>query len=162
MSRVGGRPRAQGGSVLALLSLLTACANHGLAFWGNARVEVTRPTPQARSNLPVTVEWTGPAGAYAVFIDRSPMPPGKDVRWLARDDDACRKAPGCPDATWLAARGVYVTTSKSVVVSTISTTTAGRHRSDHAHRAVIVPLDAGGGRSGEQAYSRTFFVLDGR
>ena len=127
-------------------------------------VKVTAPAHGATVALPLVVRLstdasTDPDTQLAAFVDRAPMPPGRDLRWLARDDDACRRVPTCPDAGWLRTRGIYVTDGRSVEIDAVpSSVSGGRNRSDDGHRVTVVMLDRDGRRKGEAAASRLFFV----
>ena len=95
-------------------------------------------------------------GSFAVFLDRSPVPPGKPLNWLARNDSSCGEQPGCPDASYYAKLGVFETTGTELVINEIP---GAKKKSDgkrDRHRAVIVLLDAQGQRIGEIAYDVIF------
>jgi hypothetical protein len=147
---------------VALLALglvaLAGCRSHDLAFRDDDRLRIVRPGDRQRVTLPVTLEWSGSASLYAVFVDRSPMPPGKDLDWLARGDDACKRSPSCPDRAWFNAHGVFLSETKSVSIPAIPSSSGRRARSDGGHRFVLVPLRDGGWRSTESGSARTLLV----
>ncbi|MDT7570137.1 MAG: hypothetical protein QOE05_311 [Actinomycetota bacterium] len=156
-------------AVSALLSL-TGCAFQGVNLVQDNRVEITQPRDRAEVTLPVTVRWTykdlkivGDTAAgkdavqFAVFIDRAPMPRGKDVRWLARDDQVCRHVPTCPDAEWLRARNIAVQAATTMVIDAIPDNRRNKRGADQ-HEVTIVLLDAAGRRTGESSFSVEFSV----
>lgn len=160
-------------SALALPLLcvaLTACVPQGLAFRVDERLTFVEPEDRSTVSLPITIDWdirdfeiTGPggdpredAGYFAVFLDRTPMPPGKPLRWLVRDDRSCREDDGCPDEAYLAERGVYTTTETELTLEQVPLTNDDDRR--ERHRATIVLLDASGTRIGESAFEVAFDV----
>ena len=151
---------------VALLAALAGCGTDGLAFREDTRLDIVEPADRARVALPVTLRWEtdglrlgdpdGPQ-AFAVFVDREPVRPGRSLRDVG--DDECKKTPGCPDPTYLRERHVHVTTETSLVLEAVpdlrsSTRTGASDR----HEAVIVLLDAEGRRMGEAAYAAEFTV----
>ena len=93
-------------------------------------------------------------GAFAVFVDRAPMPVGKDLKWLARRDKGCQRDARCPDAEYLADRGVYVTTDTSLSVDRLPNAGDGVGKEQHFVNVVLV--DGTGHRIGESAWYRAF------
>ena len=146
------------GLLILGLVALTGCRNHDLAFRDDDRLRIVRPGDRDRVTLPLTLEWKGSASLYAVFVDRSPMPPGKDLEWLARGDDVCQRSSSCPDRAWFNAHGVFLSETDSVTIPAIPSSSGRRERSDGGHRFVLVPLAAGGRRSTESASARTLLV----
>jgi hypothetical protein len=154
-------------SVLGLALLASSCAS-GLAFVQDRRLDITAPRAHARVSLPVTLSWTiddfrvtGADGAadprsgyFAVFMDRSPVPPGKPLSWIAREDRVCGRTPGCPDATYLSDHRVYSTSETTITFEHLPDLgAAGGHET---HEATIVLLDGTGRRIGESAWYVTF------
>lgn len=160
---------------LALAATVPACVSDGLAFRTDTRVEVTSPEDRSEVTLPVTVSWTvrdfevvepgepagvstdQEAGYFGVFVDRAPQPPGEPVAWVARDDPSCRAADGCPDAEYLALRGVFETTDTSITLSQLPQASA-ESRTRERHTVTIVLLDPEGRRIGESAFPVDFIV----
>ncbi len=156
-------------AVLSLCGALTACVPQGLAFRADQRLTFVLPEDRSTVSLPVTIDWDirdfavvdpgQPAaegeGYFAVFVDRAPVPPGESLSWIARDDDDCRAADGCPDEEYLNTRGVYATTETKLVFEQLPRTTDLEGRKER-HRAVVVLLDAGGKRIGESAFEIAF------
>ncbi|MDQ1712087.1 MAG: hypothetical protein QOE45_1537 [Frankiaceae bacterium] len=150
------RPAATAATTLIACALLSACAPRGLAFRVDKRVSFRSPRDRATVTLPVTLDWdaTGFAGTFAVFLDRTPMPPGRSLRWLARNDVNCVAARGCPDAEYLRERGVYPTTETQLTLAAVP-----KAGTKNRHRATIVLLDADGQRIGESAFELEFTVV---
>ncbi len=82
------------------------------------------------------------------------MPVGKDLSWLARDDSACERDPGCPNAKYLAEQDVYVTTTPQVSLDRLPD--AGDGVGDEQHFVNVVLLNGKGVRIGESAWYRPF------
>lgn len=157
---------------LAALAVLgtTACVPQGLAFRLDDRLTITAPQDRAEVTLPVTIDWevedfdvvepgTAPregAGYFAVFVDRAPVPPGKTLAHVARKDTGCRPADGCPDAEYLASRGIYTTTDTQLVLEQLPRGDDEDRR--ERHTATIVLLDGAGARLGESAFEVVFEV----
>jgi hypothetical protein len=147
----------------------TGCVPQGLAFRLDDRLTITAPQDRDVVSLPVTITWevedfavvepgTQPregAGYFAVFVDRAPVPPGETLAHVARDDTGCREDAGCPDAEYLAARGVHTTTATSLVLDQLPRGEEGRRE---RHTATIVLLDGAGRRLGESAFDVAFEV----
>ena len=172
MSHVGRRP-ATAVALLGLCGVLSGCVPQGLAFKVDERLTFQSPEDRATITLPLKLDWdirdfeiTEPGGEprkdegyFAVFIDGSPMPPGEKLRWIARKDNSCRAADGCPDEEYLEARGIYTTTETELVLEQLPRTTSeddGERR--ERHRATIVLLDASGTRIGESAFEVAFDI----
>ncbi len=156
-----------GALALAALSLATGCGGQQLSFVQDRRVEMLRPADRSTVSVPLLVEWKASdfaagegAGAFGIFLDRAPQPPGKTLAWLFRDDGACRGPGGlvvCNTDDFLAQRNVYRTVQTSLkldVVPELPETDAART----FHEVTVVLLDRGGRRVGEGAWSRQFRV----
>lgn len=156
-------------AVVAALAL-SGCRTERLAFRADVPVTIASPTDRERVTLPVVVDLTTTAQLvqrqgrhpdlplFAVFVDQEPMPVGRTLDWVARDDDSCREAPGCPDISYLNARAVFVTSSTSIRVDTVLTSPRGRELTGGLHRMTVVLLDVQGRREVEPVASRVFFV----
>ncbi len=162
-----------GAGLLALCAALSGCVPQGLAFKVDERLTFRSPEDRSTVRLPVTLDWdirdfaiTPPggeprddAGYFAVFVDTSPMPPGKPLRWIARKDNSCRAADGCPDEEYLEARGIYTTTETQLVLEQLPRTTSEDEEDRRErHRATVVLLDASGRRIGESAFEIAFDI----
>jgi hypothetical protein len=161
-------------AVLAMALLLPGCAVKGLGFREDDRVKIVSPKNHSTLKLPVTVRWTtkdfrvtGPggsptddAGYFAVFLDRSPQPPGETVEWLAKDDPTCFRSRGCPDAAWFTDHNIFPTTATSFTVDVLPTRTKEDLRT--LHEVTVVLLDAAGRRIGESAFWVDFRVTGTR
>jgi hypothetical protein len=153
-----------GGLACALVGT-SACSQfgtEGLQLRTDDSIEIVVPADRADVAAPIAVSWTDDAprdgGAYLVLVDRSPMPPGEDVAWFARDDDSCVASQGCPDELWLARRGITVTTERSVTIEIVPP--RGESRTDAPYDLTIVRLAADGTRDGESAFSVQFRLED--
>ena len=157
-------------AVLAsLVVFVSGCVPEGLAFVQDRRVEILEPEGHSTVTLPVTFEWriedfeiTGPdgqsrenAGYFGLFLDQTPVPPGKPLSWVARDDIACLSTPGCPDETYFADRRIWTTSETSFTLKHLPDleTASGTE----THELSIVLLDGTGRRIGESAWYVTFF-----
>ena len=160
--------RLQACSFLVGLALVASSCAHGLAFVQDRRLTITSPATQAKVHLPFTLRWrmrdfqvTGPdgradpkAGYFGVFLDRTPVPPGNPLSWIARDDRRCKLIPGCPDDSYLTDRHVYATTDTQLRFALLPDLQAvGGHET---HAVTIVLLDGAGHRIGEHAWYATF------
>lgn len=155
--------------VLSLCAALAGCVPDGLAFRTDQRLTIVEPEDRSTVSLPVTIDWDirdfdieAPGGEvredegyFGVFVDTTPMPPGKPLRWIARKDNSCREADGCPDEEYLAARNIYTTTETELTLDQLPRTTNDDDRRER-HRVTIVLLDASGTRIGESAFEVAF------
>jgi hypothetical protein len=149
--------------VVAALLLATACSG-SMQYKNDHRIAITAPKNRSDVSVPFTVRWTykdfrvtgatpaadRTAGYFAVFIDRSPMPAGQDMRWLARSDRSCAKTQGCPDAQYLADHHVFTTSDPQLTVSTLPSTNI--RTATERHEVTVVLLDGTGHRIGESAW----------
>lgn len=149
--------------------MAAACIPEGLAFVQDDRVEIVAPEGHTKVTLPVTIDWevedfevtgeTGQAsddaGYFGVFVDTNPVPPGKSLEWIARDDRACSNTEGCPDETYLADRGVYPMTDTSITLNRLPDLDA--YEGHETHEVTVVLLDGTGRRLSENAWHVTFF-----
>lgn len=147
------------GAATFLLAALSGCAVDGLTFVKDDRVRIQHPGDGDSVTLPFDLTWTVTDfdGSFAVFFDRPPMRPGRDLLSLVDDTDPCRALPGCPTTSWLNERDIYITDGLSTRVERLR----DNSRSDHAkdrHLASIVLLDDQGRRVGESVYIVEFFV----
>lgn len=158
---------AAGGLMAA--SLLQGCGFHNLAFTTDTRLHFTAPRSRSLVALPITLSWTmkdfsvvpagtppasSRAGYFAVFLDRAPMKPGQTVAVIADRD--CRSTPGCVNATYLAARGVYTTDTDSLTLRELAQLNS--YQSVQLHEATVVLVDGSGRRIGESAWYVDFRV----
>ena len=141
----------------------------GLAFRLDDRVQITAPADREEVELPVTLRWSvedfevvqpgtevrEDAGYFAVFVDRAPVPPGKTLAWIARNDSGCSESSGCPDAEYLSSRGIYTTSETQLVLEQLPRGDEGKR---DRHTATIVLLDGSGARIGESAFEVVFEV----
>lgn len=140
---------AIGAGVLAL----AGCGGAPRAFTVDGHVRITAPAPLAVVSTPFTVRWTSTDDAqrYAVFVDQDPIAPGRTLRDLA--DDQCKHARGCPDAGYLANRGVFVTARRQVEVPLLPILKGTGARARHpGHRITLVAVDARGRRTSDASW----------
>lgn len=150
--------------VLVAAAALSGCTVNGLAFREDHRVDIVTPEDRAEVVLPVTITWTADdieAGAgggpfFAVFVDRSPIKPGQNLRSIA--DDSCNRTPGCPDLEYFRDRYVFVTDATSVTLDAVPRRSGQRTSAKDRHEATIVLVDAEGRRIGEAAFTVEFTV----
>ena len=156
--------------VALLLATATACGfgTAGLSFVADDRVSITSPRDREKVRLPVTLDWTvedfgitqpglgsgDDQGYFAVFADRTPVPPGKTLAYVARDDRSCRRDDGCPDEEYLETRHIYTTTRTRLVLTTLPKTASDGRR--EFHDVTVVLLDSDGRRIGESAWHVRF------
>lgn len=159
-------------TVLAVSSLLVlGCGTQGLNFRQDTRLEFRTPEDRARDlEAPVTVDWTmsdfestgrdgradADAGYFAIFLNRRPQPPGESLDWLARDDETCIAAHGCPDEDYFAERGVHTTTETEFTFERLPDI------DDPYHEVTIALLNGRGERIGESAWAIEFRTEDHR
>lgn len=162
------RPTRRLAAALVLVSAASACSAGQLQFRQDHRLSFSAPESRERVTAPLTISWsmedfeaTGldgsrekGRGAFAVFVDRAPMPVGKDLRWLGRNDPGCKRDARCPDEKYLSDRGVFVTTSSSVTVEQLPR--VGDGVGDEQHYVNVVLVDGTGHRIGESAWYLPF------
>lgn len=143
---------------------LSGCVAQGLAFRADDRLTITSPKDRAEVTLPLTVSWQirdfriergtgatgGSAGYFAVFVDQAPVPPGKPLSWVARKDRTCRASDGCPDAQFLASRGIYSTTDTHITFEQLPRPADSNQKERHS--VTVILLDPSGHRIGESAF----------
>ncbi|HVF75556.1 MAG TPA: hypothetical protein VM938_10950 [Acidimicrobiales bacterium] len=147
---------------LAVAALLTGgCAVSGINLVQDQRVRILAPGPDDEVTVPLTIRWEAERVeglTFAVFVDRAPIKPGASLRSLAEDDDVCLSRPDCPDAGYLASKGVYVTTEPSVTLPGLPDHRATEEHRRDPHFATIVLID-GDRRVGESAWYRDFSII---
>jgi hypothetical protein len=145
-------------AVLLLVVATTGCAVHGLEFVQDTRMHVVSPRNQALVRLPFTIRWTmrdfrvkgAHHGSFAVFIDQAPIRPGQTLRAVAANDPTCLKNPHCPNAKYLAARQIYVTTHDWLTLRQVFPLKS--YENVQLHEATIILLDSSGHRESESAW----------
>ncbi|MGH2812497.1 MAG: hypothetical protein ACRDI1_07265 [Actinomycetota bacterium] len=158
-------------ALLWVLAGLAGCGFGGLNFLQDKRLTITSPTDRERVDLPVTVEWkvtdfrvTGEDGSrrtdsgfFGLYVDRAPQPPGETQEFLVRDDQTCRRTPGCPDEAFLAQRDIHTTTKTRFTIEFLRDLDPESSRRDF-HEVTIVFLNGVGERIGESAFTIQFEV----
>lgn len=149
---------------------LAGCATYAeLAYRQDHRLRFTAPRPYELVKEPVTLSWTmkdfdivepgsgspeDSAGYFAIFIDKAPVKPGRTLAEVAGRDQACDRDPKCPDARYLADRGVYTTTKTGFELDAVPALDS--NETVQLHEATVVLLDAAGHRIGEAAWHVPF------
>jgi hypothetical protein len=141
------------GPALLAVGILLVGTGCDVAAPGGSSIRITAPDAMADAELPLEVRWESdetPEGGFAVFVDRAPIAPGRDLRSLARRerDTACLQRDGCPDADWLNARRVYVSDGSAAIVDAL-----GDNADGDVHRVSVVALDRDGRRSSDAGAS---------
>ena len=157
----------------ALLLTLTGCAlaHPGSLQWRvDKRLHFLSPAARAKVGQPVTITWrmdnfhiaplgSGPSskntGYFAIFIDRSPMKPGKSLNAINKHDAACVDAAVCTTKDYLARKQVYTTTKDEFTVQDVSDILSNK-LSTQFHTATLVLLNTAGLRIGESAWTIEF------
>lgn len=159
--------------VVVLGLLFAACGTNGLNFLQDNRVAITAPSDRAQVDFPITVTWTvkdfkitgadgqrrPDAGYFGVFVDRSPQPPQEKQEWLVRENQRCRRIPGCPDEEFLALQDIHSTTERKFTIGSLpepSSNSTQRRR--EFHDVTIILLNGMGERIGESAFTVQFEV----
>jgi hypothetical protein len=151
-------------SILGLALFASSCATSGLAFVQDDRLEIVSPVSHTKVSLPVTIRWkvdgfrvTRPdgmsdrnSGYFGIFVDRAPVPPGKTLDWIARDDKRCLANPPCPDELYFADRETYTTDQTFFTLAQLPDQDA--YQGHETHEVSIVLLDGAGRRIGESAW----------
>lgn len=134
--------------------VVAGCGGAPRALVADQHVRIVSPAPLDVVAAPFTVRWTSTNRSdrsFAVFVDLQPVPPGHQLRDLA--DEQCKKIRGCPDAGYLANRGVFVTERSEVEVPTLPVLRGTGARARHpAHIVTIVTLDSAGRRTGDGSW----------
>lgn len=130
---------------------------------------MTIVSPENRSvvQLPLTLRWNarldtldGGAKRFGIFVDRATISPGRSLRYLARDDQICRRRQGCPDDGWLAQNYVFRTTETTLTIERLpDLRPPTRPKAPDLHEAAIILLDDRDRRVGESAF-RVSFIVD--
>ena len=164
------RPSTASRAVVALLAVtaLSGCNLSSLQLTNDRRLTFSTPQARTRVKTPLVISWTmkdfdaaGLTGAkdphegvFAVFVDSAPMPAGKDLKWLARDDKGCAHDAECPSKPYLTARNVFLTTDPTLTVTLLPRQSDGV--GDEQHYVNVVLLDGTGTRIGESAWYLPF------
>jgi hypothetical protein len=102
-----------------------------------------------------------------VFVDGTPIAPGKSLRSMVNKNDfQCKSNPDCPvspslvpDQTWLSARQVFLTRQQSVQLDSVTYLQGELNgRGNKYHQVTVVPLDSRGVRPSEAAWTIYFKI----
>ena len=155
-------------AVPLLVLSLSACGIDRFQFRNDHRLTFEQPEERSLVELPLTITWqmegfdavgldgsaeTG-RGAYAVFVDRAPMPVGRDLRWVMRNFPGCDVDAQCPTVDQLAERDIHLTTDTTVTLEELgaSSTASG----DEEHYVNVVLVNGEGERMLESAWYLPF------
>lgn len=157
-------------ALLGLLAsvVLTGCSFEDLQFTNDERLDFVSPAERSLVKAPLTIEWEmrdfeavgldgsreEDRGVYAVFVDRAPMPVGKDLKWVFRDDRGCKRDARCPSLQQLKDRGILVTTDTKATIDVLPQ--VGDGVGDEQHYVNVVLLDGTGHRIGESGWYLPF------
>lgn len=149
--------RARGAvAVLAVVLCASSCTADGLTR--DQALRIVSPSARGAVRLPFTITWRAvPGRRVLLLIDHAPMRPGAPLRSLVPESDPCRSEPGCPDATWLNERHVYVSGGTSITVDTLADNRPNNRTHDR-HEITAVVVDQAGTRVGSAAAVREFTV----
>ncbi len=163
--------RAGALALLVLSTCLGACDTSDYAFRVDKSIEIVEPKARTEVPLPALVRWTDErppnnprvdvgdpkAEYYAVFLDQSPMGPGKTLESLLDERDPCRPGQECPNAEQLSALRVFLVAEPNVTLEFVADRRPSRGEGKDTHEVAIVRM-RGDRRVGEAAFLQTFFV----
>jgi hypothetical protein len=144
--------------LLLLSAVSAACSGGPIDFSANQSLTITTPSPLAVVSLPLEAAWhvTGSShDRYAVFVDRTPIAPGAQLRALA--GTSCKHHAHCPSASFLAGLGVYVTSSQGVSIPSLPD--LGGTNGDEpqpVHTLTVVLVNSAGRRIGASSWQTEF------
>ena len=118
---------------------LTGCSE-GLSFRQDDRLKITAPLDGELVSEPLLVEWKmsprpDSVKGFLVFVDRAPQPPGKTIEHFKPENRS----------------NVYRASGTSIEIAALERATTGPNSRRDQHRILIVPVDAGGRRIGENS-----------
>lgn len=116
---------------------LSGCLD-GMAFHADRRLRIIEPAQDDFAQAPLQLRWKaeglgGAVVSYGVFVDRSPIAPGKSVNELRGDDRV----------------NMYVTGKTQLVIEQIGSRTGVTKSQEDLHEITVIALDAAGARVGE-------------
>jgi hypothetical protein len=160
------RRRRVGLALLLAVAPLTGCGFSNLQFRTDHRLDFLSPDDRAKVTQPVTISWrmddfriaelgseppTRDAGYFAIFVDRSPVKPGKTLRDVVGGDDYCRQNPKCTSRAELRQYRVFTTTDTSFRFPRLPDLLSN-DESVQLHTFTVVLMDTAGHRIGESAW----------
>jgi hypothetical protein len=155
-----------GSALLLAVATLTGCGFSNLQFRTDHRLDFVSPEPRAEVKQPVTITWhmddfriadqgseppTRDAGYFAIFVDRSPVKPGKTLKDVVGGDDYCRQNPRCTSRAELRQYGVFTTTDTSYRFPRLPDLLSN-DEDVQLHTFTVVLMDTAGHRIGESAW----------
>lgn len=152
-------------ALLLALALVAPGCGEGLRFTRDARLEFVAPADREVVQTPVALRWRmqrPPGDVFAVFVDRPPVPPGRPIESVAAEDPLCRPEVRCPDARWLADRGIRLTRRSQLVLDALPAARGRKVGGRRLHVVTVVLLDRHGVRRDESAWRLSFFTPEPR
>lgn len=158
--------------LIVVLALTAGCDTSGFAFKVDKSITITAPKARSEVSRPLLVRWTDSqpparprvapndpkAEYYAVFLDRSAMPPRKRLSSLVKGIVKCSDIKGCPTKQQLEDLGVFLVARPSLSIPFVrDLRSTSRGGTKDVHELTVVRM-RGDQRSGESAYLQTFFV----
>jgi hypothetical protein len=141
---------------------LAACTFSNVDLVQDRRVHILTPGDQATVTTPLTMRWSArDTGSlrFAVFVDRATLRPGERLRSVVpKDDTVCRSDPHCPDASWLASNGVYITAGTSLTLPSLKDNRPANNLGARDSHTITVVLLDGDRRQGEGSWYRQVYV----
>jgi len=160
------------GAMVLLSVAAVACDTSNYAFKVDESIKIAAPTARSEVSLPVMIRWTDSkpfsaprvapqdptAEYYGVFVDNSPLAPGKRLESLVPGDTPCEISQGCPSEKQLSDARAFLTAKQSVLLEFIADLRpTSRGNTKDTHEVTIVRM-RGDKRVGEAAFRQTFFV----
>ena len=155
-----------------MAAAVSGCAVSGLNLVNDHRLRFESPPSRAHVHLPLSLSWTirdftpvqrgseppsHDRGYFGIFVDRAPVGPGETLESIAHDDTACKRTPGCPDASYLTNRQIYTTTRTRLVLDHVDNL-IGSHEHQQLHEVTVILVDSSGNRIGEGAWHVDFWL----
>ncbi len=143
--------RRRAGLLAAALAATQLAACGQLLFRQSDRLEMLAPANYSKVREPLILRWaardfSAPAdGAFAVFVDRDPMPPGETLDYFAPDDR----------------EGIHVLDATQLRIEVLAPLVGVDPAEQNHHAVTVVMLDRSGRRLGEYAGFTEFNVVRG-
>lgn len=159
------RSKAAALGLACLAALSTGCSVPS-ALRPDTSIRISVPTDLSLVTLPVTIRWhtsrtPDRATAFAIFLDRAPVPPGASLADVGAGDLSCTRTKSCASEDYLRAHGVIVTKDADVVLASLPVSD-GLAKADQpaVHQATVVFLDSALHRVGQSGALISFRVKD--
>ncbi|HWC36378.1 MAG TPA: hypothetical protein VG650_16340 [Mycobacteriales bacterium] len=164
------RLAAAAGAIVLTSSSGCATSLHGLEFHNDKRLKITFPHENELVTTPFTLRWTmrdftvaepgkGPVndstGYFAIFVDRSPIKPGRTLAAINQSSPSCERSTLCTTKAYLAREQVYTTTANQLTLHSVADILSNK-LSTQFHTATVVLLNTAGERFSESAWTIEF------